>query len=409
MTTAPAPPTSERGTPRSTVHRDPIVTIDGRVLGYTVTIRLEQGPEDAPLNRSAHEAILHEQHLALDLASLVADRDLHVPAVGPMLDGFVPTPPEGGRLVVDLPPGFELVADAEPRAAALHSLGVGLDLSGFAATPLQVRLLPYLHSVTIDPMTLEQPLADVVEVAHEAGVAVLAAGVVDVDLLEACLAAGVDALRGSVAERARAVAQKVGPKVLRPGQLQCLVALHLLHQDHVDLGEIADLIDTDPVMTLRVLHLVNSGAFSLFSRVDTVHRAVVLLGVREVTALIAALAIDSRPGAMDSLWLILARALACESLADDAAAYTVGMLSALIDELGVPADVVLEKVGVSDVVSDAVRELAGDLGPVLTAVLAHEAGDTARISAAGFDPADVSDVYLTCLADALETAKAVEG
>ncbi len=85
------------------------------------------------------------------------------------------------------------------------------------------------------------------------------------------------------------------------------------------------------------------------------------------------------------------------------------MLSALIDELGVPADVVLEKVGVSDVVGDAVRDLTGDLGPVLAAVLAHEAGDTARISAAGFDPADVSDVYLTCLADALETAKAVEG
>jgi EAL and modified HD-GYP domain-containing signal transduction protein len=409
LTTAPTPTKAEGGTPRSTVHRDPIVTIDGRVLGYTVTIRLEQDPDATPLPPRAHEAILHEQHLALDLASLVADRDLHVSAVGPMLDGFVPTPPSGGRLVVDLPPGFELLADAEPRATALHSLGVGLDLPGFAATPMQVRLLPHLHSVTIDPVTLEQPLGDVVEVAHAAGVAVLAVGVVDVDVLEACLAAGVDALRGSVAERARAVAEKVGPKVLRPGQLQCLVALHLLHQDHVDLGEVADLIDTDPVMTLRVLHLVNSGAFSLFSRVDTVHRAVVLLGIREVTALIAALAIDSRPGAMDSLWLILARALACESLADDAAAYTVGMLSALIDELGVPADVVLEKVGVSDVVSDAVRELAGDLGPVLTAVLAHEAGDTARISAAGFDPADVSDVYLTCLADALETAKAVEG
>ncbi|MDO8106137.1 HDOD domain-containing protein [Isoptericola sp. b441] len=391
---------------RTTVHRETIVAVDNSVLGYRITVTLEDGLSLTSSSPQVRDEILHEQYLALDLASLVADRDVFLPAVGAMLDGFLPSPPGGSRLVLDLPHGFELREDASRRATALRGLGVELGLQAFAATPQQIALLPALDYVTVDPEVLVQPLEDVVRAAHAGGVRVLATHVHDVHVQARCLVAGVDALRGGVAERAASARQLQGPKVLSPGQLQCMAVLHLLHQPEVDLSEVAQVIDTDPVLTLRVLHLVNSGAFALVSRVDTVQRAVVLLGVREVTALIAALAIDARTGAMDSLWQILARALTCEALAGDAAAYTVGMLSALIEQLGVPAEVVLEKVGVSEVVTDAVQDQAGELGPVLRAVIAHEACDTEGVVDAGYRPADVSDTYVTCLADALQTARA---
>ncbi|MCV2392804.1 HDOD domain-containing protein [Actinotalea sp. M2MS4P-6] len=404
MTTSsvPAPP---RTTTRATVHREPVVAVDDRVLGYTVTVTLDD-PDLA--DARARAEVLHEQYLTLDLPALVADRDVFLPATSAMLDGFVPTPPGGSRLVLDLPFGFERREDAERRATALRSLGVQLDLMGFSATPSQMRLLPLVQYVTVDPVILEQELNEVVRTAHAAGVQVLASGVTDVAVQARCLVAGCDGLRGSASDRAKAQAE-AQPKVLRPGQLQCLAALHLLHQADVDLSEVAQVIDTDPILTLRVLHLVNSGAFALRNQIDTVHRAVILLGVREVTGLVAALAIDSRAGAMDSLWQILARALSCEALSGDPAAYTVGMLSALVEELGVPADVVLEKVGVSAVVADAVRDQTGELGPVLAAVVAHEDGDLGAVVQAGYRPCDVSDTYLRCLSDALQTAKAVEG
>jgi len=394
---------------RATVHRVPIVGADNAVVGYGITITMAPDAVPPATSRPVRDDVLHSQYLGLDLPSLVADRDVFLPAVGGMLDGFVPSPPPGSHLVLDLPHGFELREDAARRSDALRGLGVQLNLQAFAATPKQVELLPHLDYVTVDPEVLVQPLDEVVRAAHTHGVRVLATRVHDVATQARCLVAGVDALRGGMVERSASAQELHGPKVLRPGQLQCLAALHLLHQPEVDLAEVAEVIDTDPVLTLRVLHLVNSGAFSLMARVDTVTRAVVLLGIREVTTLVAALAIDARSGAMDSLWLILARALACEALADDPAAYTVGMLSALIEQLGVPADVVLEKVGVSDVVGDAVRERSGDLGPALRAVVAHERNDLDAVADAGFEPADVSDTYLACLADALETARAVEG
>ena len=63
--------------------------------------------------------------------------------------------------------------------------------------------------------------------------------------------------------------------------------------------------------------------------------------VRRWWRIAATLLVDARPDAMDSLWFILARSLTCEILADDPAGYTVGMLSALAGQLGVPPEVIL--------------------------------------------------------------------
>ncbi|NTW41423.1 MAG: HDOD domain-containing protein, partial [Cellulomonadaceae bacterium] len=253
----------------------------------------------------------------------------------------------------------------------------------------------------------EPPLGEVVRAAHAAGTRVLATGVHDALTEDLCRLAAVDGLRGGSDHRAAAAAESSAPKVLRAGQLQCLAALHLLNKGDVDLGEVGQVIDTDPVLTLRVLHLVNSGAFALRREIDTVQHAVVLLGVREIANLVTALAIDARPDAMDSLWRILARALTCELLSGDPAGYTVGMLSALIGELGVPADVVLDKVGVSPAVADAVRALEGPMGQVLAAVLAHERNDAVGVVWAGYSHVDVSDAYVACLADALATVRTI--
>ncbi len=412
MTAATTSTAAEAPTLRSSVHRESVIDIDERVIGYTVTVSIDlpTGPvTDAveALASGAPElaAELHRHYLELDLPRLVADRHVFLPATPRMLEGHFPEGAVAGRLVLDLPIGFERSPGAEERANALVQLGASLALAGYTGTAEQDALLPTVGFVVIDVSAPDIELDAIVARAHAAGAKVLGVGVRDRATLERCASAGVDALRGGAVERAADMSRE--HKVLRPGQLQCLAALHLLHQPDVTMARVAAVIDTDPVLTLRVLHLTNSGAFALRNKVDTVRQAVVLLGVREVTVLVTALALDARAGAMDSLWHILARALCVEALGGDPAAYTAGMLSALIDELGVPAEVVLAAVGVSPVVSDAVLELAGDVGLALAAVLAHERREPATVEACGFQPVDVSDVYLRCLSEALETARAV--
>lgn len=388
----------------ATVHRCPVLTLDGHVVGYSVAVTLDATAVDAP-GTDGHEQRLHDAYLALDLPNLVADRFVFLPATPAMLDGFVPTPVVPGRLVLTLPAGFETTVDAVERAAALRGLGMLLALDGYRGEPLQDALLPHLSFAVV--AFGSAPLAPLVHTVHAARVRALVTGATAAEHAE-CRAAGVDGLLGGPgAPTVTAPPADGGTRVLRAGEAQCLALLHLLHEDETDFGAISQVIDTDPVLVLRVLHLVNSGAFALRNSVDTVSQAVVLVGVQELRTLVAALMLDARPDAMDSLWLILARALTCETLAQDSAAYTVGMLSALSEQLGIPAAAVVEKVGVSPAVADAVRFETGELGNLLHAVRAHERADTLMVIAAGLQPEEVSAVYMQCVSDALETARAV--
>lgn len=417
--------TGARPTVACTVHRRPVVTVDGHVVGYAVTATLDAGgvPRQRATSSPAEPGSadrLHEAYLGLDLPNLVADRYVFLPATPRMLDGFVPVPVAPGRLVLVLPVGYEHTADAVERATALRALGVQLALPEYTGTAAQETLLPQVGYVVVRPGAA--PLAPLVHHVHRADVRVLASDVVDRAAEDECRAAGVDAVIGSQSERTRAALPPEGDApassasasaseqrahVLRAGQAQCLAIMHLLHEPDVSFGQVAQVIDTDPVLTLRVLHLVNSGAFALTRAVDTVAQAIVLLGKRELETLVGALLLDARPDATDSLWLILARALTCETLVEDSAAYTVGMLSGLAEQLGIPASVIVEKVGVSADVASAVVDATGPYGDVLAAVRAHERADISAVLTSGLDPREVSDVYMRAVAEALATARTV--
>ena len=396
-----APVTAEVGA--AAVHRTPVADLDGRVIGYHIAVDPERPPG----------VDVDAVYLGLDLANLVADRYAFVPATPAMLDGYLPEPVVPGRLVLVLPAGFAASPGAVGRAGALRGLGMVLAQTDYRGEPAQSALLSHTPFVFADAGPSGPPLPPLVHHAHAHGVRVIAANVATEVEVDICRAAGIDGLLGSPS--GEHVAQPDVPtqrgsrstRVLRAGEAQCLTILNLLHQPESSPSDVAQVIETDPVLTLRVLHLVNSGVFALSHQVDTVRQAVVLLGPTEVATLVTALALEAQHGAMDRLWFILARAMTCELLADDGAAYTVGMLSALAAQIGVPVDAVLDKVGVSDVVADAIAREAGSLGQVLRAVRAHEQSDPDGVIAAGLDPVAVSRAYLGCLRDALAIARTV--
>ena len=398
-------PTAAVTSAAAAVPRTPVSDLAGRVIGYHIAVDPERPPG----------VDIDAVYLGLDLANLVADRYAFIPATPMMLDGYLPEPVLPGRLVLVLPPGFASAPGAVGRAGALRGLGMVLAQSDYRGEPAQSALLSHTPFVFADAGPSGPILPPLVHNAHAHGVRVVAANVSTEAELDICRAAGIDAVLGSPSGGLGHPATpgvptqrgSRGTRVLRAGEAQCLTILNLLHQPTTSPADVAQIIETDPVLTLRVLHLVNSGVFALTHQVDTVRQAVVLLGPVEVSTLVTALALEAQHGAMDRLWFILARAMTCELLADDGAAYTVGMLSALASQIGVPVDAVLEKVGVSEVVGDAIAREAGPLGQVLRGVRAHEQSDPDGVIAAGLDPVTVSRAYLGCLRDALAIARTV--
>lgn len=85
-------------------------------------------------------------------------------------------------------------------------------------------------------------------------------------------------------------------KIVRNARLVSLPAVYLrlkavLEDPGSNLADVADVVSNDPALTARLLRLVNSAYFGLATKIDTVTRAISLLGTQEVHDLTLAVSV----------------------------------------------------------------------------------------------------------------------
>lgn len=183
-------------------------------------------------------------------------------------------------------------------------------------------------------------------------------------------------------------------------------AAHLLRSGQPPSDALAQVVESDPMLVLRVLHLANL-TVPAGSAVDTVPEAIDVLGCTGLRSLVDELLLDAAPEPVDGIAQALARGLTCEVLTGERIAFTAGVLSGLAERLGVPVEIVLEVAGVSRGVVDAVRLGTGTWGRALRAVIAHEHRDAAALTRSGLPPIEVFDASQHAAAEARSTARAI--
>ena len=382
------------------VHRQPVLRPDRSVYGYTVDVRLraQRAYRGQPFNDVAHAA-----YMALDLSVLVGADVAFIGGTTGMLTGDLPLPFAPGGLVLEVPGQFANRADAASHLRELRAAGVGLSLAEYTPGGGQDDLVPLFDFVKVDLVRGPHFAELCIDSARERHVRVVAERVDTEGSAQFCLDHGVDLLQGPLFQRDASPL----PREFTVSEVQCLELITLLSTSVVDQDHVVEVICSDPELVIRVLRLVNSSAYGGRSRVDTVRRAVVLLGPRLLVSLAMASLVGARDHTMTGLWYLLSRAVACRTLARDEIGYTVGLLSAVAAQLRVaPADLVA-RAGVSADVGDAVVSLSGRFGRVLAAVLAHEENDRAGVEATGLAPSEVSDAYLDAVGRSLGTAAAL--
>ena len=128
--------------------------------------------------------------------------------------------------------------------------------------------------------------------------------------------------------------------------------LNELGQEEPDLRKITQMINTDPVLTTRLLRLANSAQFQLAHKISSVSEALALLGLRQVHSLATAAAVAGafkgvQGMDMNAFWRYslnvakLSRSLAGKVRQNQAAAFTAGLIHAtgeLVMRLALPAE-----------------------------------------------------------------------
>lgn len=187
---------------------------------------------------------------------------------------------------------------------------------------------------------------------------------------------------------------------LPANRIAVMQLLSSLQSPDSSLTRIEEIISKDLFLSYRLLRYINSAYFNLPQKIDSIHRAVVTIGMGHVkswASLIALSKIDDKPHEL--LMTALVRARMCESLARAAnlpqpeSFFIVGLFSVLDAIMDQPMDAVLDLLPLTSSIRDALVAKSGPMGAALSCALAYEYGVWEKVEFGKLDESQIVESY----------------
>lgn len=188
---------------------------------------------------------------------------------------------------------------------------------------------------------------------------------------------------------------------LPANRLTVLNLLSVVNNPDSDTDDLAEAINTDVATSYRLLKLINSAAFGLQRKIDSIEQGILLLGRKQLASwasMLAMSSLDDRPS--EILLTSMIRAKMCELIAEKMGErqiesfFTVGMFSALDLLLQRPLPELLQPLPLSSEIVAALLEREGILGKILSVVLAFEISDWDNVCIADIPAEDITIINI---------------
>lgn len=279
---------------------------------------------------------------------------------------------------------IELLEDAtvdEQLISAITALrkdGFRIALDDFTYDPSYIPLLKLVQIVKVDVQQLTpEQIKEHVEILTPYGVTLLAEKIETVEQLYTCVDLGFKLFQGHFLSKP----QIVKGKKVSSNSLAMMELVQALQNPDITAPDIEALIIKDPVLTYKLLRIVNSAAYSLVRKVESLNQAIVMLGNEQIKKWATLIALSSNPNKPEELArTLLARGRFCELLAEAvgyenaSGHFMVGMMSDINALLDMEMSTMLEQLPLSDDLKGAISTRDGKMGEILAAALAYEHG-----------------------------------
>jgi EAL and modified HD-GYP domain-containing signal transduction protein len=362
------------------IARQPILDRDGALYAYELLFR-DSEANAAPRNMDHNAATADILTTSGDvgLASLVGQHHAFINLPERFLDepDLLPLAPQ--QLVLEV---LEDVEFNEKRLSGMRQLkerGFALALDDFVYDPRFEEALALVDIVKLEvPALAEERWEEEISRLRDYDVRVLAEKVETEQEFQRLHDLGCDLFQGYFFARPRLLRGRR----LNSNQLALLQLLSRLNDPDLDIDDLAQLVDRDLALSVRVINHVQSAASALNRKVESVREAVVYLGrdrIRNLVALLLMARSGDKPAALMSIALV--RAKFCELIAadepggDPGAYFTAGLFSVLDAMMDVPMAEVVDKLPVSNELVDALVGHSGPMGRALSMAIAIERDD----------------------------------
>ena len=207
----------------------------------------------------------------------------------------------------------------------------------------------------------------------------LAEKVEEIEDFEECTKLGFDLFQGYFFAKPELLSRTARP-VNSSAALALLVEMQ---RPLIDITKMEELVTGDPTLAFRLLALVNSSHAGLTQRVNSVHHAIVLLGIEHVRQLATLLTMASSVHTNQEIVVLAAtRARMARLLAPkgaESSAFTVGLLSVIDTIFRAPMADLIRELPLSVEIADALLGRGGRLGVLLDTIRAYEVADIDKL------------------------------
>ena len=368
--------------------RQPIFRQDLKIIAYELLHDGEEDLLDADADKASSELLLNTY------TSLCQDGALQrVPLFIPLsqsilLKGYTPNlPPE--HLILQIPADLKVGPMIAANIRGLAEQGYRLAVDGFALQKPMVPLLKHMKIVKVDVRELSPSrLKQLAVVLRRSGVTPLAQHIQDFKQLRLCQKCGYIFFQGPFISRPALVKGKKIPS----NSAALLQLVQELQRSNTTPEEIESLILIDPVLTYRILRVVNSAAYNLSNKIESISQAVVMLGLDQVRKWAMLIALSNQEGKPEELSRnLLVRGRFCQMLAEQSgtlnpdSCFMVGVLSQLDALMGIPMEELLGQIPLDDEIKLSIAERQGPLGNLLRQVVLYEQGEFKTLKQEAYD------------------------
>jgi len=355
--------------------RQPIYDTNKVVIGYELLFREN---DTLPLtnfdgNRATSRVLL-SLFTETDLTSVTGGLPAFVNFTAELLNSTPLFNPK--TIIIEVLEDIEITNEVINNLKSLKKKGYTLALDDFI---MDDRYKPVLELVDIIKLELpemnDEELISTIKALKKYNVKLLAEKIETQAEFKRCKELGCDMFQGYFLSKP----EIIKGKKLAAGKLSIISLISEIQAPNVDMKGLTKIITKDPALSFKLLKLINSAAFKRSNTIESIHKAITLLGIDKIKSWVSLLALSKLDDKPQSLHFIaLVRALMCEKLAnfinpdEKEKFYTVGLLSCLDAFFDQSIDQVVSHIMLDESISKALLSYAGDAGLALQTTLNFE-------------------------------------
>ncbi|MCP5344742.1 MAG: HDOD domain-containing protein [Pseudomonadales bacterium] len=380
--------------------RQPIFDVDIKVSAYELLFRSDGGTQANVLDGdTATSQVLLNAFNELDISDVVQNHPAYINFTRTLI--LSPPPFDKKRFVIEVLEDIEADEELMRNLRSLKDAGYTIALDDFVYDSKWDPALRIADIVKIDVLAFDEAeIKRHVELLKPFKVILLAEKVETHEMFHYCKGLGFTLFQGYFLSKPE---QVKGHKI-PASKLVVLNLLTRLQDPDAELSEIATIIAEDPVLSVKLIKLVNSAAFSGRREITSLQHAVSMLGLRQVKSWATLLSLSNMADKPSELSVqAMIRAKMCQLLAecfttstDSDAYFTTGLLSNLDAFFDVELPEILASMPLSPVVSEGLLKRSGPIGLMLSTVLAYEQAHWNEIDEPALARLNISSRKLEC-------------